>query len=178
MQKNLNVSHYRNGDVIPQVADPSQWSNSTTGAWCYYEGTSYPNGILNGVTYGKLYNWYAINDPRGLAPVGYHIPSDTEWTTLTTCLGGENVAGGKLKQTGTQYWLDPNTGATNESGFSALPGGSRNSMGDMGDYGFWWTSSQYNTNNAIYRRIKLNSASLFSSNTLKQLGFSVRCVKD
>ena len=177
-KSNLNVSHYRNGDVIPQVTDPTAWANLTTGAWCYYEDTSYPNGILNGVTYGKLYNWYAVNDPRGMAPAGYHIPSDTEWTTLTTCLGGENVAGGKLKQTGTQYWLDPNTGATNESGFSALPGGSRNSMGDMGDYGCWWTSSQYSTNNAIYRCIKSNSASLFSNNTLKQLGFSVRCVKD
>ena len=175
---NLKVSHYRNGDVIPQVTDAAQWSTLTTGGWCYYEDSSYSNGILNGVTYGKLYNWYAVNDPRGIAPLGYHIPSDTEWTVLTTCVGMANIAGGKLKEIGTQHWLGPNTGATNEAGFTALPGGSRNSMGDMGDYGFWWSSSPYNSTNAIYRCIKSNSASLFSNNTLKELGFSVRCIKD
>ena len=178
MQKNLNVSHYRNGDIIPQVTDPAQWSNLTTGAWCYYEDNLYSNGILNGTTYGKLYNWYAVKDPRGLAPIGYHIPSDAEWTAFTACLGEENICGGKLKETGTQHWLGPNTGATNESGFTALPGGSRNSMGDMGDYGFWWTSSQFNSTNSIYRCLRSNSASLYSNNTVKGLGFSVRCIKD
>ena len=89
MKSNLNVSHYRNGDVIPQITDSSQWANLTTGAWCYYK-----NDDANGPVYGKMYNWYAVNDPRGLAPVGYHIPNNLEWSNLTTFLGGESIAGG------------------------------------------------------------------------------------
>ena len=104
MTKNLNGSRYRNGDPIAQVTDLSIWVNLTSGAWCYYA-----NNSSNGVVYGKLYNWYAVNDPRGLAPIGYHIPSDSEWTTLTTFLGGENVAGGKMKAI--TLWDSPNTEA-------------------------------------------------------------------
>ncbi len=138
MTRNLNVSRYRNGDPIPQVQDPSAWAALTTGAWCYYE-----NNTVNGTTYGKLYNWYAVNDPRGLAPTGYHVPSDGEWTTLTTFLGGESVAGGKMKAT--TLWNSPNTGATNSSGFTGLPGGIRNRFGSIFDIGFngnWWSSSE------------------------------------
>ncbi|MBL0014028.1 MAG: fibrobacter succinogenes major paralogous domain-containing protein [Flavobacterium sp.] len=96
MTKNLNVSRYRNGDPIPQVANSAQWANLNTGAWCYYA-----NSTANGPIYGKLYNWYAVNDSRGLAPEGWHIPSDAEWTTLVSFLGFPDVAGGKMKTTGT-----------------------------------------------------------------------------
>lgn len=118
MAENLNTSHYLNGDSIPQVQDKAEWVALTTGAWCYYQ-----NDAENGKTYGKLYNWYAVNDPRGLAPEGWHIPTDAEWIALIDYLGGTNVAGGKMKQIGTVHWISPNLGATNESGFSALPGG-------------------------------------------------------
>jgi uncharacterized protein (TIGR02145 family) len=134
--ENLNVEHYRNGDPIPQVQDKDEWAKLTTGAWCYYANTS-----ENGKIYGKLYNWYAINDSRGLAPAGWHIPSDAEWTTLTDYLGGTTkekneggikywiieVVGGKLKAT--TLWDSPNTGATNSSGLTAFPGGFRDYNG-------------------------------------------------
>jgi uncharacterized protein (TIGR02145 family) len=127
MKKNLNVSHYRNGDRIPQVKGPDKWAALTTGAWCWYN-----NDSANGAVYGKLYNWYAVNDPRGLAPEGWHIPSDAEWTTLTTFLGGEGVAGGKMKERGITHWIYPNTDATNSSGFTGLPGGVRYFLGGLG----------------------------------------------
>ena len=180
---NLNVSRYRNGDVIPQVQDPTQWANLTTGAWCYYS-----NSTTNGTVYGRLYNWYAVNDPRGLAPTGYHIPSDTEWTTLTTCLGGEAVAGGLLKETGTTNWTTPNTDATNTSGFSGLPGGCRylNSTSyifiEINKYGYWWSSTVDGPTtgypNAFYRRLNYNNVIVGRNSISKASGFSVRCLKD
>ena len=180
---NLNVSHYRNGAVIPQVTDPTAWAALTTGAWCYYS-----DNTTNGTIYGKLYNWYAVNDSRGLAPDGYHIPSDSEWTTLTTCLGGESVAGGLMKETGTTNWTTPNTSATNTSGFSGLPGGCRylNStsyiFSEINKYGYWWSSTVYGSNtgypNAFYRRLNYNSVIVNNNNLSKASGFSVRCVKD
>ena len=174
MQKNLNVCKYRNGDDIPQVQDPIAWDNLTTGAWCYYE-----NNIANGTVYGKLYNWYAVNDPRGLAPAGYHVPSDAEWTTLTTFLGGESVAGGKMKAT--TLWLVPNTGATNSSGFTGLPGGYRNFFGPfyyIGYYGYWWSSTEDYTSNVWYRLLDCSASSVARSLGNKDGGFSVRCVRD
>jgi uncharacterized protein (TIGR02145 family) len=176
MQKNLDVATYRNGDVIPKVTDPAVWSTLTTGAYCYYDNDS----ATYAATYGKLYNWYAINDVRGLAPAGYHIPTDTEWTTLTTCLGGTTVAGGGMKETGTTRWQTPNTGATNSSGFKALPGGFRNINGlfyYLGTFGYWWSSSQL-VPNAYYRNLQNVSRAIFRNNYNKQGGFSVRCVKD
>ena len=145
---NLDVTTYRDGTPIPQVTDPTQWASLTTGAWCYYG-----NSTANGTTYGKLYNWYAVagihdTDPstpnKTLAPQGWHVPSDAEWSTLTDFLGGESVAGGKMKSTGTSLWQSPNTVATNESGFTGLPGGARSFIGDfdIGDFGFWWSSSE------------------------------------
>ena len=127
--RNLDVTTYRNGDPIPQVTDIGQWGTLTTGAWCYYN-----NDPANGATYGKLYNWYAVNDPRGLAPAGWHVPSDSEWTTLTDCLGGVSIAGGEMKatgamETGTGLWFAPNVGANNSSGFTGLPGGGRGMTG-------------------------------------------------
>ena len=140
MDKNLEVETYRNGDVIPQVTDAKEWAALKTGAWCYHS-----NNKANGVIYGKLYNWYAVNDPRGLAPKGWHIPSKAEWTTITTFLGGENVAGGKMKATGLSLWNSPNFGATNESGFSGLPGDTRYNnigmFGDIGSFGIWWSDT-------------------------------------
>jgi len=123
MAENLKVSRYRNGDNIPNVPDTSEWVNLTTGAWVYYN-----NDSSNDETYGKLYNWYAVDDNRGLCPTGWHVPSEEEWTTLTIFLIGRNVGGTMKSTTG---WNSPNTGATNESGFSGLPGGNRNSDGDF-----------------------------------------------
>lgn len=174
MTRNLNVSRYRNDDPIPQVQDPSAWAALTTGAWCYYE-----NNTVNGTTYGKLYNWYAVNDPRGLAPTGYHVPSDGEWTTLTTFLGGESVAGGKMKAT--TLWNSPNTGATNSSGFTGLPGGIRNRFGSIFDIGFngnWWSSSEGGAAFAWARRLVYNYSIAYRLTGYKENGFSVRCLRD
>ena len=179
LQKNLNVSHYRNGDIIPQVTDPIQCFYLTTGAWCYYN-----NDPANGAVYGKLYNWYAVNDPRGLAPAGYHIPSNIEWTTLTTCLGGEAIAGGMMKENGTAHWgspANPNVGASNGSGFTGLPGGYRFGNGDfgnMGAYGIWWSSSEFNTVNSWGSSLSVNTYIAYLNYGDKTNSFSVRCIKD
>ncbi len=177
MTKNLNASLYRNGDPIPYVTDPTQWANLTTGAWCYNS-----NNSDNRSNYGKLYNWYAINDPRGLAPIGWHIPSDIEWTTLTTFLGGLSIAGGELKEAGTSHWRAPNAAATNNSRFTALPGGYRGGSGTfylVGANGYWWTSSESNALNGINRRILYDSGFVYRSSIFgKSNGFSVRCVRD
>ena len=171
---NLNVSHYRNGDVIPQVTDATQWAALTTGAWCYYN-----NDPANSAIYGKLYNWYAVNDTRGLAPVGFHIPTDTEWTALTTCLGGETVAGGKMKETGTSHWISPNTNATNSSVFTGIPGGmSTTDMANKGYNGYWWSSTELGLNVSWGRFLSNNSETISRIDGNKPFGFSVRCIKD
>ena len=184
MVKNLDVDHYRNGDPIPQVTDPDAWAALTTGAWCYYF-----NDPANGAIYGKLYNWYAVNDPRGLAPTGWHVPTDAEWVTLVNCLGGEYIAGGKLKEIGTTHWLDPNIEATNETGFTALPGNRRSNTGQfdpssaspfLGVFGFWWTTTEYsiNSNYALEKYIVYFSGSVQYGADDKAWGNSVRCVRD
>jgi len=179
MKKNLDVDHYRNGDPIPQVTDQTQWANLTTGAWCYYD-----NDPANGEIYRKLYNWYAVNDPRGLAPDGWHVPSNEEWTILTNYLGGSDIAGGKLKEAGIAHWISPNNGATNESGFTALPSGVRNYNFDglymlIGFYSYWWSSTKDNWDNKILS-IGINSDYDDILNLLfpMSFGISVRCVKD
>lgn len=193
--KNLKVTKYSDGTVIPQVVESSQWQDLTTGAWCYYN-----NSTSNGTTYGKLYNWYAVAgiyntasllNPalrKKLAPSGWHIPTDAEWTILTDCLGGENLAGGKMKAIGTMQsntgiWLSPNTDATNSSGFTGLPGGYRNveylfPYYSIGGECSWWSSSEFDITNAYNRTLKLNSGVAFKYNNNKNFGFSVRCVKD
>ena len=174
MAENLNVEHYRNGDPIPQVQDKVEWSKLKTGAWCYYE-----NNSENGKTYGKLYNWYAINDSRGLAPEGWHIPSDKEWTILSENLGGDSVAGGKLKAT--TLWISPNTGATNESGFTAYPGGSRDYIGLFNEIernGYFWSASEFDIGYAWYRALFYDDLVVHRFHYSKEDGFSVRCVKD
>ncbi len=175
MTKNLDVTTYRNGDAIPQVTDPTQWGNLTSGAWCYYN-----NDPAMGAIYGKLYNWYAVNDIRGLAPTGYHVPSDAEWTTLETCLGGLEVAGGAMKEAGLMHWQSPNTGATNSSGFAGLPGGysSNGSSYSIGYNGYWWSSTVYIPASAWYRGL-VNSNSIVGRYCgSRRPGFSVRCLRD
>ena len=168
--KNLDVTTYRNGDAIPQVQDAKAWENLRTGAWCYYENET--------VTYGKLYNWYAVNDPRGLAPAGYHIPPEAEWSTLTNYLGGETIAGTKMKsKTG---W-ENNGNGTNTSGFAGLPGGYRYYNGyfyNIGANGYWWSSSESNTDNAWYRYLYSDNGDVNRNYNLKRNGFSVRCLRD
>lgn len=177
MRENLDVDHYRNGDPIPQVQDADAWSNLTTGAWCYYK-----NKTENGIVYGKLYNWYAVNDPRGLAPVGYHVPSDDEWTTLTTYLGGISVAGGKMKEAGKAHWKNSKIEGDNSSGFLGLSGGFRRYYGKFGangTEGFWWSSTEYLTADARCCGLGRNSVSAYRDYYFsKKYGFSVRCLKD
>jgi uncharacterized protein (TIGR02145 family) len=176
MRENLDVVTYRNGDVIPQVTDASAWAGLTSGAWCYYN-----NDVANGAIYGKLYNWYAVNDTRGLAPQGWHVATDAEWTILTDKLGGTAVAGGKMKSVGTTRWTTSNTSATNESGFTGLPGGYRNLNGTfyyIGDYGWWWSSSEVDTTYAWFRYLYYNNGNANRNNYNKKYGFSVRCLRD
>ena len=173
---NLNVSKYRNGDVIPQVQDATQWASLTTGAWCYYN-----NDPANGAIYGKLYNWHAANDPRGLAPSGYHIPTDTEWTSLINCLGGEAEAGGKMKEAGTTHWTNFNTSATNSSGFTGLPGGGRFEIGSFIDItanGSWWSSSELLPNYAWHVTLYADLSNAVKDYRDKKIGYSIRCIKN
>ncbi|MCX6157014.1 MAG: fibrobacter succinogenes major paralogous domain-containing protein [Ignavibacteriae bacterium] len=172
--KNLDVSTYRNGDPIPQVQDSIAWTNLTTGAWCYYNGDA---GL--GTTYGKIYNWYAVNDARGLAPLGYHISTDAEWTLLTNNLGGDTIAGGKLKAL--TLWQAPNTGATNSSGFTALPAGFRNNIGNSYRItvdGYFWTANEYNSGEAWDRYLWNERKDINRYSLNKKYGLSVRCIKD
>jgi uncharacterized protein (TIGR02145 family) len=187
-KQNLNVSKYSDGTPIPQVTDPTQWANLTTGAWCYYN-----NDPANEAVYGKLYNWYAaagIYDAasaanpalrKKLAPSGWHVPTDPEWTQLTDCLGGDSVAGGKMKSTGTSLWQSPNTAATNESGFTGLPAGFRYNNGTfnlIGNYGIWWSSSEFNITIAWNRNLNYSDGTAFRNFNNKLFGFSVRCLRD
>ena len=140
--------------------------------------SAYDNNSSNEAIYGWLYNWETA---KTVCPSGWHLPSDSEWTQLTDYLGGEGIAGGKLKETGTTHWLEPNTGATNETGFTALPGGYRGNNGafnDFGHYGYWWSATEYGTHDALGRRMTYNSSDISRSFINKELGFSVRCVKD
>jgi len=186
--KNLDITTYRDGTPIPQVTNAGAWSNLTTGAWCYYS-----HDTNNGTVYGKLYNWYAvmgIHDAasltntslrKQLAPQGWHVPSDTEWTTLTTFLGGEGVAGGKMKSTGTTLWFSPNTNATNSSGFSAIPAGYCLNNGGFergGSNVHWWTTTETTTTDAWSRDVNYNLENVYRNYTSKTYGFSVRLLKD
>jgi len=169
--KNLDVSTYRNGDDIPLVEDAEKWKNLTTGAWCYYE-----NKTGKGSTYGKLYNWYAVNDPRGLAPKGYHIPSDAEWSILTTYLGTDAAA--KMKST--TGWNEDGNG-NNTSGFAGLPGGFRDNNGGfgyVGANGYWWSSSEGGASDAWCRSLDDGNGNVFRGSSYKLYGFSVRCLRD
>lgn len=176
MAENLKVTHYRNGDAISNVADSAEWTGLTTGAYC-----EYAFDLNNVATYGRLYNWYAVADSRNIAPIGWHVPTDAEWQTLADYLGGSSVAGGKLKETGTTHWLSPNTGATNESGFSALPGGYSDYYGYftyVGNYALFWLSTEFKSLSAWYRSLYYYYSDISRSYYSKKGGFSVRCIRD
>ena len=174
--RNLNVDHYRNGELIPEVKDSVTWANLTTGAWCYYN-----NDSALGDVYGKIYNGYAVRDPHYLVPDGWHIPTDSEWRKLSTYLGGENVAGDKLKETGLSNWLSPNAIATNESGFSALLGGYRYVNGwffDNGSFSSWWSSTESSASYSWSWYLYYDFTDIFRCSNYNGYGFSVRCIKD
>jgi uncharacterized protein (TIGR02145 family) len=184
MAENLKTTKYDNGDPIAEVTDNTQWGSLTAGAWCYYNNDeTYIN------PYGKLYNWYAAADERNLCPAGWHVPGDEEWTVLTDSLGGESVAGGRMKargtlQTGTGLWQQPNAAADNSSGFSGLPGGYRfgsGGFGLIGEMGFWWSTTIPEVRperGAWGRYLTYESGSAFRGHGPLLSGFSVRCVRD
>lgn len=181
MAENLNLSSYADGTPLPEVTDPLEWAELTTGAWCYYN-----NDANYACPYGKLYNWYACVDTRQLCPVGWHVPTDDDWLALTNYLDGVEFAGGKMKTTGTVeastgFFLSPNADASNSSGFSAIPGGGRYSAGTfdlIGAQACWWSSTAGSETNAWDRYLHYNFGSAFRGSGAKPFGFSVRCLKD
>lgn len=186
MAENLKVTHYRNGEPIPNVPDNDEWINLLSGAYCNYD-----NDAGNVATYGRLYNWYALNDSRGLAPEGWHVPSDEEWKQLEMFLGMSQEEADKtgyrgtdenekLKETGTTHWLDPNDG-TNESGFTALPGGNRHSNGAYmakGGGAVFWTATEDNDTMAFYRTLWLGHSGIRRGSFYKIAGNSIRCIRN
>ena len=177
MVENLKVRHYRNGDPIPNVRDTTLWGSVTTGAYAWYN-----NDSAGYTSYGILYNWFAATDSRRIAPEGWHVPTDAEWTTLVIYLGGAAISGGKMKETGTLHWNNPNTGATNESGFTAIPAGYRytdnGSFRQVGSDSDWWSATAVDITYAWFRNIYFNAASSGRYYYNKQNGFSIRCVMD
>ena len=188
MAENLKVTKYRNGDAIPNVTDSTEWSSLSTAAYCVYNND---NG--NMATYGLLYNWYAVGDSRNIAPAGWHVPTDAELRQLEMHLGmSQSQAdsggwrgtdeGGKLKETGTTHWNSPNTGATNESGFTALPGGYRDDdngpFGGIGSHGALWSSTASGGDEAYYRTLYYDYSNVRRGHNHRRNGFSVRCVRD
>ncbi|MCB0685264.1 MAG: fibrobacter succinogenes major paralogous domain-containing protein [Saprospiraceae bacterium] len=175
MAENFRVTQYNDKTVIDQITNNTTWEGLSTGAWCWYTNDSNYDR-----PYGKLYNWYAVNTGK-LCPSGWHVPTDAEWTNLTDFLGGLDIAGGKMKEAGTTHWISPNTGATNESGFTGLPGGGRGTSGsffDLGDFGLWWSSTESSSSNAWYRSVYYGNIDVGRLGDGKRLGFSVRCVKN
>ncbi len=176
MKQNLKVTHYRNGDPIPNVTDNSAWNALTSGAFC-----SYNNDNNNVSTYGLLYNYYTISDTRKVCPSGWHVPEDWELTTVDNLFGGTSVAGGKLKEAGTSHWASPNTGATNESNFTFLPGGMRFDNGTyqlLGTAGFEWSSTMQGAYNTWYRWFGNTTAASNKNPGSLTYGFSIRCLSD
>jgi uncharacterized protein (TIGR02145 family) len=195
--KNLDVTTYSDGTPIPKARNNEEWANSTTGAWCYFEDLE-----SLGKIHGKLYNWYAvagiydevskkdISKRKKLAPEGWHVPSNTEWTTLTTFLGGEKVAGGKMKEKGSEIWASPNVSATNSSGFTAIPGSYRYgnvknqilngifSPSIVEDTYFWSSTEVKMAGTAYARGLNFTSSVVFKGPLLLSNGLSVRCIKD
>jgi uncharacterized protein (TIGR02145 family) len=191
MAENLKVTHYRNGESIPNVVDGEEWCNLTSGAYSVYE-----NDSENIPLYGLHYNWYAATDPQGICPEGWHVPSDEEWMELEMYLGMSREEadiigwrgtdeGGKLKEAGTDLWQNPNTGATNETGFSAVPSGGRASdpayVGGFfyqGEHTAIWSSDEYSSNEALFRVIEYDQPGIKRNVYRKGNGFSIRCVQD
>jgi uncharacterized protein (TIGR02145 family) len=187
MAENLKVTHYQNGEAIPYVTNNTEWSGLAAGAYCYYNHTENYQS-----TYGLLYNWWAAKDGRNLAPLGWRVPSDADWKALEAEIGmieadinlqnwrGTNE-GGKLKEMSSSHWNQPNTGAINEYGFTALPNGYRLDTGSfqqLGNYTRYWTSSASNNSNGWYRALYSDSQQLGRSQVTKNQGYAIRCVKD
>lgn len=187
LKQNLKVTHYRNGDLIPNYADSALWNDANSGARCYYNNDSAANASV----YGALYNWYTIIDNRYLCPLGWHVPSDAEWNILekyldntvdTTATGwvGTDI-GGKLKEAGTTHWSSPNIGATNSSGFTALPGGIRCGGGAYGGHwslGSWWTAASNGTSFAWLRYMNYYYSQVEREYDYKIYGLGIRCIMD
>jgi len=177
MAENLRTTHYRNGDAIPNVTEDSIWGGLETGAYCNYNNTEDLDTIA---TYGRLYNWYVVNDSRGLAPKGWHVPDINDWLILIDYLGGDTIASNKLKEVGDLHWADPFE-STNSSGFTALPAGGRylsKSTNDMGFYTEYWAMPQYNTTSAPFLYLFFFDSKVWKGINFKVNGYSVRCIKD
>jgi uncharacterized protein (TIGR02145 family) len=174
--ENLKTTKYNDGTDIPLITDNTSWGNLTTPGYCWYNNDK----ATYGDTYGALYNWQSVNTGN-LCPTGWHVPTDAEWTTLTTNLSDPVTAGGKLKETGTTHWTSPNTGATNETGFTALPGGNRRNDGTfrvIGVNGYWWSASEYAANTAWNRHMHYDYSDVSRYFYSKKNGSSVRCLRD
>lgn len=179
MAENLKTTKYRDGTNITYPGiDNVAWQNNTNGAYSWYNNDETSNKNV----YGALYNWFVVINSHHLCPTGWHVPTNAELTTLTTFLGGESIAGGKLKETGFMNWQNPNFGATNETGFSAIPGGFRASnngtFSNIKVTGFWWSSNEFNVTTAWYRYLSYSIGEVNGGDNGKNNGFSVRCVKD
>lgn len=175
MAENLKATTYSNGEDIPEVTGAAQWDNLSTGAYCYFD-----NNPAYALTYGNLYNWFASVDNRNICPSGWHVPTDNEWISLTSCLGGEAVAGGKMKEPGTVHWFSPNAGATNESGFTVIAGGNRSfgNFDSMGYGGSFWSVTGIDDVFAWGRDIFYYNTVANRHGTAKKNGLSIRCIKD
>jgi uncharacterized protein (TIGR02145 family) len=175
LRENLKTTSYSNGDPVPQVTDETEWLNLNDGAYC-----SYDNNPASAITYGMLYNWFAATDQRNLCPDGWHVPDYNDWTTLIDFLGGEAVAGGKLKEDGIVHWKAPNTGATDSYSFTALPAGFRlgGAFSEPGYYAVLWSSSEADTDDGWILDILSSSEKASLEHAYKQDGFSIRCIKD
>ena len=178
MTKNLKTRRYRNGDKIwtttPSTLDITI-EFTPKYQWVYY------GDDRNIDIYGRLYTWYAVTDPRNICPKGWHVPTDEDWTTLTTYLDGKIYAGDNLKEEGTTHWINPNTGATNATGFTALPGGYRDNGGTFNGIGslfIWWSSIEYSAANAYNRGLSNSYSFVLPLNNSKRDGISVRCLRD
>ena len=173
MAENLKVTHYRNGDVIPNVTDSATWLDTYTGAYCNFDYSTFTTS-----TYGRLYNWYAVDDSRKIAPSGWHVASDEEWHTLVDYLGGDSLAAGEMKSTSGWY---NNGNGSNSSGFSALPGGYREANGTFYYLGLWsnfWSSTEFGNDEALFRCLNYEQLVVYYIHTNKKCGFSVRCIRD
>lgn len=179
MAENLRTTKYRDGSTISEITENETWLNITIGAYCNYNNTKNIDTIA---TFGRLYNWYAISDRRNLAPAGWHVPTEYEWSQLIDYLGGDNEAGSKLKEIGNTHWLNLNEDATNKTGFTAIPGGLRHGLGGhfvyIGICGFWWSATELD-DELVWRYSMINrNSNVDKYNYKKELGLSVRCVKD
>src|SRR5664280_535547 len=179
MAENLRTTKYRDGSSILNITDNTVWTYLTTVAFCNYNNTKSADTIA---TYGRLYDWYAATDSRNIAPTGWHVPTVAEWTTLTTYLGGDSVAGGKMKETGTTHWKTPNIAATNESGFTILPSGWRyykdGSFNSLGAFGEIWSSTSNTASTVYFRSQYYYEANFYRMSTVKTDGYSLRLIKD